>query len=285
MTKKAVVAFSGGQDSTTCLFFALDQGYDVLAVTIFYGQRHAIELDAARMVIDYARHCYPGSRIDHEVIDLPVGILQGTSPLVSDAPLEQYADPASLPGGLEKTFVPMRNQLFLTLAANRAFVHNAPVLITGICEEDFGGYPDCREVFLTAFGEVCDQGTFTAEAGFPGGLTLLAPLMHLTKAQTVGLAWNLPGCYYAMALTHTAYDGAYPPLGKDHATLLRQKGFAEAGLADPLIVRAWMDGLMSDAQLPGDASYDLDNLRALREIGEHLPQRRLRKTAAYLALD
>lgn len=248
---KVVVAFSGGQDSTTCLFWALDQGFDILALTIFYGQRHAIEIKAAEAVLEYARSVYRDRVIDHEVIDLPVGILQGTSPLVSQAPLEQYKDHHSLPGGLEKTFVPMRNQLFLTLAANRAFVHQAAGLITGVCEEDFGGYPDCRGVFLEAIGNACDLGTFTAEAGFPQGLPILAPLLSLTKAETVMMSFGLPGAYAALALSHTAYDGQYPPLGKDHATLLREKGFAAAGLPDPLVVRAWADGLMELPALPG----------------------------------
>jgi 7-cyano-7-deazaguanine synthase len=284
MTKRklrdlAVVAFSGGQDSTTCLFWALHRGFDVHALTIFYGQRHSIELHAAAMVIEYAKHCYPDCRITHEIVNLPEGILQGTSPLVSGAELEQYKDHHSLPGGLEKTFVPMRNQLFMTIAANRAFVmypreieEPCPVLITGVCEEDFGGYPDCRGVFLQALGEACDLGTFTAEAGFPNGLQIVAPLLKLSKAQTVDLAHQTPGCYSALALTHTAYDGAYPPRGHDHANLLRQKGFAEAALPDPLIVRAWADGLLTDGELPDQPGYE--DKAALKRLAEILPRRR-----------
>lgn len=277
----AVVAFSGGQDSTTCLFWALAQGFDIYALTINYGQRHAIELHAARMVIDYAQSCFPRRKIEHEVLDLPSGVLLGTSPLVSGAELEQYTDYHSLPGGLEKTFVPMRNQLFLTIAANRAFIKtpkgvsdNAPLpaLITGVCEEDYGGYPDCRGVFLHAIASACDLGTFTAEAGFPEGLQLLAPLLRLSKAQTVDLAHSVPGCFEALALTHTAYDGAYPPRGHDHATLLRQKGFAEAGYPDPLVVRAWADGLLKDGELPTDPAYS--DKAALRRLAELLPKRR-----------
>ena len=114
MSEKAVVVFSGGQDSTTCLYWAIRMGYDIRAVTFDYGQRHRAEIDAAYQIARYAG-------VPHEIIELP-DVLDGTSPLVSDAQLEQYESHDSLPGGLEKTFVPMRNQLFLTIAANRAFV-------------------------------------------------------------------------------------------------------------------------------------------------------------------
>src|SRR4051812_13536573 len=102
--KRAVVVFSGGQDSTTCLYWALYQGYDVIALTINYGQRHAIEVDAAKRIAKMAG-------VPHEVIEVGQ-VLKGSSPLVSEEVLEQYSNHQSLPGGLEKTFVPMRNQFF-----------------------------------------------------------------------------------------------------------------------------------------------------------------------------
>lgn len=244
---KALVVLSGGQDSTTCLYWALAQGYDVHAVTFAYGQRHEIEIEAAVRIARMA------GVTSHEIIDLGSTVLKGTSPLVSDAELEQYADEFSLPGGLEKTFVPMRNQLFLTVAANRAFVLGCRNLVTGVCQEDSGGYPDCTEDFILALETACDLGTFTDEAGFPGGLLIHTPLMHLTKAASVHMAAAMPGCMEALAYSHTSYDGAYPPTGHDHATLLRAKGFLEAGLPDPLIVRACDEGLM---ELPASANYD-----------------------------
>lgn len=261
MKKKALLVLSGGQDSTTCLFWALREGYDLHAVTFDYNQRHRIELDAARTVAKL------GGVRSHEVIELGP-ILKGTSPLVSNAELEQYSNHHSLPGGLEKTFVPMRNQLFLTIAANRAFVLGIDTIITGVCQEDFGGYPDCRRVFIDALVEAIDQGTFTSDAGFPEGCRILTPLMDLTKAQSVRLAWELElegfDAYSALAFTHTAYDGQYPPTGHDHATLLRAKGFEEADIPDPLILRAWRDHLLP--KLPdtqnyyGDLSQFLDRI-------------------------
>jgi len=234
-----LVVFSGGQDSTLCLFWALEHyAGTVHAVTFNYGQRHSAELVAAGRIVELAKAWYPEKFGTHEVVNLGP-ILKGTSPLVSGADLEQYADHASLPGGLEKTFVPMRNQLFLTLAANRAFCLGIDTVVTGVCQEDFGGYPDCRRSFIDRLASATSEGTFTEEAGFIGGFAIETPLMDLTKAESVNYARTAyRHAYTAWAYSHTAYDGRYPPLGHDHANLLRAKGFEEAGVPDPLVVRA-----------------------------------------------
>lgn len=254
----AVVVLSGGQDSTTCLFWAKLHGFDIHAFTVDYSQRHSVEIECAKKVAKRA------GVLTHEV--LPVGpILQGTSPLVSHANLEEYKDCMSLPGGLEKTFVPMRNQFFLTLAANRAATKGAVAIITGVCEEDYGGYPDCRSSFIDALQLACNRGTFTGEDGAPDPLTILTPLMKLSKAESVHLALRLPGCYSALAWTHTGYAGEYPPVTKDHATLLREKGFLEAGVPDPLILRAFHDGL---GRLPSTPNYSVQAVGKALEILE-----------------
>jgi 7-cyano-7-deazaguanine synthase len=248
MTQKAMVVLSGGQDSTTCLYWALDRGYDVHTITFDYGQRHQRELEAAATIAGMAG-------VDPYKSEFAVigRILKGVSPLVNeDSKLEQYADMHSLPGGLEKTFVPMRNQLFLTLAANRAYSIGANILVTGVCQEDFGGYPDCRRVFIEALERACNIGTFTGDEDTLPPLHIVTPLMNLTKAQSVRMALELPGCYRALAYSHTSYDGQYPPIGKDHATLLRAKGFAEAMVPDPLVLRAHSEGKMD---LPDSANY------------------------------
>lgn len=247
---KAIVVLSGGQDSTTCLFWALDAGAKVHAVTFDYGQRHNREIHAAEVVYAMAQAHYGLQRVlDHEIIRMGP-ILKGTSPLVSDSKLEQYESHAVLPGGLEKTFVPMRNQLFLTIAANRAYIHECEAVITGVCEEDYGGYPDCRHAFIHALNHACNLGAFTGKDGAPRSLAIMTPLMSLTKKATVELALKLPGCYQALAFTHTSYDGAYPPIGHDHATLLRAKGFEQAGVPDPLVLRAVAEGLMACPEAP-----------------------------------
>lgn len=241
--RKAVVVFSGGQDSTTCLYDTVNKGFEVHAITFDYGQRHRIEIEAARTIAKLA------GVARHEIVDVS-GVLKGTSPLVSDNELEQYSGHDALPGGLEKTFVPMRNQLFLTIAANRAYVIGADMLVTGVSSEDYGGYPDCRPDFIDSFVETSNLGTFTGEDGTPDGLVVTTPLMHTTKKETVQLALALPGCYGALAYSHTAYDGQYPPIGNDHATLLRAKGFEEAGVPDPIFLRAMMEGALPEDYWP-----------------------------------
>lgn len=263
--RDCLVVLSGGQDSTTCLFWALEYFRSVTCITFDYGQRHSIELESARNVYGFAGSTEHGDKLKgHEVVTVGP-ILKGTSPLVNqNEELEQYADPESLPGGLEKTFVPMRNQMFLTLAANRAYVMGIDTLVTGVCQEDSGGYPDCTEPFIKALEYASSLGTFTEEAGYRAGLRIETPLMHLTKADSVHAAYRMgPTAVTALGLSHTAYDGKYPPTGKDHANLLREKGFAEAGRPDPLVLRAAAEGLMP---MPEGAHYQGDEVEQVTEF-------------------
>ena len=262
-SSKVVVVFSGGQDSTTCLYWALQQSFqEVHAITFDYGQLHAAEIEAAQKIVSQLGRDVKS----FEIIKIGDEALAGTSPLTNKAEaLEQYDGTDALPGGLEKTFVPMRNQLFLTIAANRAYCLGATNLVTGVCQEDSGGYPDCRRIFIDAMEVTCSAAAFNGVDGAPRHLTIHTPLMYLTKAQSVDLARRLDGCYKALAHSHTAYDGAYPPTGHDHATLLRQKGFIEANVPDPLVLRAWVSGLMN---IPNTPNYDLPRLQvAAAEIG------------------
>ena len=246
---KTLVVLSGGQDSTTCLYWALNHKHQVETVTFDYGQLHWSEIEAAEKIAKHAG-------VPNEVVCLGGDMLAGTSPLTNRAvKLEQYDDKNALPGGLEKTFVPYRNQLFLTIAANRAHVKGISSMITGVCQEDFGGYPDCRRVFIDALEQACSLGSHTGREGCPGPLKIHTPLMDLTKAQSIDLALRLPGCYEALKWTQTSYDGAYPPTGKDHATQLRAKGFEEACVPDPLVLRAFSEGLMD---LPDAVNYAPD---------------------------
>ncbi len=248
---KALVVLSGGQDSTTCLFWAIQQfGIEnVHAVTFNYGQRHAIELEAARKVAEMA---HISDR--HEIVDVP-GILRSSSPLLSSNELERYKDAkqmAEVVGDrVEKTFVPLRNSFFLVVAANYALAAGCDVLVTGICQEDNANYPDCTESFRFALEHAINvslDNNYHTEI-----LRIEAPLMDLTKAETVLLAESLPGCWKALAYSHTSYDGKYPPTDMNHANVLRAKGFEEANRPDPLVVRAYREGLM---ELPGTANYD-----------------------------
>lgn len=251
---KALVILSGGQDSTTCLFWACEVYEEVYAVTYNYGQRHARELEAAATVFEMAQNRWPDVVKEHVVIEVGP-ILQGASPLVSNNELEQYVDMHSLPGGLEKTFVPGRNLLFLTLAANHAYARGILNLVTGVCQEDFGGYPDCRQIFIDAAATAIRLGFGANIDDLFSYMRIVTPLMDLSKAETVRLAYEDldPVAWEALAYTHTSYDGAYPPTGNDHATLLRAKGFCEADLPDPLVLRAVDEGLMD---LPVTSNYD-----------------------------
>ena len=243
---KALVVLSGGQDSTTCLAWARNRFDEVHALTINYGQRHAIEIARAKMI------GILGQLDSHEVLTLPAGILQGTSPLTDpNQPVPQYSSQDEVSDGVAKTFVPLRNQFFLTLAANRAFVLGCTHLVTGVCQTDYSGYPDCRQEFVDSLAETINKGTFTGEDWLLGELTIHTPLMNLTKAESVDLA-IAEGAYGMLAYSHTAYDGSYPPAGTDAASLLRAKGFEEADIPDPLILRAWINGL---TDLPETKNY------------------------------
>lgn len=228
-----VTLLSGGQDSTTCLYWALERYNRVHCLSVHYGQKHDVEVEAARKIVELAREAYPDAEITHE--ECPVGkVLKGTSPLVNDEEeLGKYDTVELLPGGVEPTFVPGRNLLFLVLAANRAATIGAKAIITGVCQEDFGGYFDCRRIFIDAMEVALSQGMDGEDESY----VIHTPLMDLSKAESVQLAVSLRGCMDALAYSHTCYDGQIPPCGKCHACHLRARGFEDAGVADPLVER------------------------------------------------
>ncbi len=221
----AIVLLSGGQDSTTCLAWAEKQ-FNCTALTINYGQRHATELQAAKEI---ARHF----EVEQVVIDLPVLSAIGGSALVGDdvalAADGGYGD-AAAPGGLPTSFVPGRNLLFLGIAGALAVKRGAKHIVTGVCQTDYSGYPDCREEFVR-------QMARTLDAAMPsecGPFSIHTPLMHMTKAETVLMARDLPGAWRALALSVTCYNGVIVNgCGECPACVLRAKGFADANLPDP----------------------------------------------------
>jgi 7-cyano-7-deazaguanine synthase len=219
--EKAIVVLSGGQDSTTCLHWALNRYAEVRAITFDYGQKHRIEIEQAEKIADL-------NKVEWELIKIPS--LAGTSPLTNpDVELGKYEQIDDLPDGIEPTFIPARNLIFLSIAANRAAAWGAIAMITGVCQEDFGGYPDCRRVFI-------DHLEYTIASALEGScerISILTPLMDLTKAESVLLA-DREGAWESLALSQTCYEGMRPPCGHCHACHLRQRGFKEAGMADPL---------------------------------------------------
>lgn len=243
---RALVILSGGQDSTTCLYWAINKyGRDnVETVTFDYGQKHKIELDAARKVCELA-----GLKFD--LVEFP-NILRGSSPLTnSDEKLEKYDLIEDFEEGIQPTFVPGRNILFFTIAANIALAKKCNKLITGVGQADFGGYYDCRNDFVEAMQVALNEGLFGhtgkdnwLEGKVKQNVEIETPLMFLDKKEIVELAKNLgQESLEALAWSHTCYDGVYPPCGKCHSCHLRERGFADAGLQDPLLERATKESL------------------------------------------
>lgn len=230
-------------------------------MTFDYGQRHAIELQAAVQVAELA-----GITERHEIVKVGE-ILAGTSPLTNKTEaLETYKDYASMDAiigdRIEKTFVPMRNALFLTLAANRAVVAGATFLVTGVCEADNANYPDCRKSFINAQEWTINEALgLNEKMPSPDAIRIQTPLIAMTKAESIHLLAKL-GKLWWLAFSHTAYDGTYPPVSKDHASVLRAEGFVQADLPDPLVMRAHMEGLMP---LPDTNNYRMNNDRSLLE--------------------
>ena len=219
-TEKALVVLSGGQDSTTCLYWAVDRfGRDnVSSITFDYGQKHRIELDCARDVAAAAG--VPNVRLPIDTFSALGGdALTDASVAVSN----ETDDETELP----VTFVAGRNLIFLTFAAAYAYRHDARHLVTGVAQTDYSGYPDCREETIEALQKAISLG-------MDREFTIHTPLMHRSKKGTVELAAQL-GALEAMALTHTCYKGLRPPCGVCQACRLRAKGFAEAGVPDPLL--------------------------------------------------
>jgi len=237
---KALVVLSGGQDSSTCLFWAKKYFDEVRAITFNYGQRHKAEIGAALKIAQLAH-------IEHEIVDVP-NILASRSPLTDPTiELETYKDYDSMDKiigqRVELTFVPMRNTFFLTVAANRALYYDIYNLVTGVCQMDNANYPDCRQKYLDKLELAFNESLgLEPTANLSNIFKIHAPLMNLSKAETAKLAYSLPGCWDALAYSHTCYAGKTPPCIMTepeacHACTLRQRGFDEAGLKDPLIER------------------------------------------------
>ena len=223
MTKansKALVVLSGGQDSTTCLYWAIDRfgRANVSSITFDYGQKHRIELECARNVA-------ADTGVPNVCLPIDTFAALGGDAL-TDAAIA-VSDAADAETELPVTFVPGRNLIFMTFAAAYAYRHDARHLVTGVAQTDYSGYPDCRETTMAALQEAISLG-------MDREFTIHTPLMHRSKKETVELAVQL-GALDAMALTHTCYNGRRPPCGECQACRLRARGFAEAGVRDPLL--------------------------------------------------
>ena len=216
MPKPAVCLLSGGLDSTTCLAWARREGFDCYALSFDYGQRHRLELEAAARAaktLGAARHITA-------LIDLRVF---GGSALTADIDVPKH----SLAPGIPITYVPARNTIFLSFALAWAETLEASDIVLGVNAVDYSGYPDCRPEFIEAFERMAILGTKRTH------LKIHTPLIELSKAGIIGLARDLG---VDLSLTHSCYDPAPDgrACGACDSCLLRRKGFADAGLTDPL---------------------------------------------------
>jgi 7-cyano-7-deazaguanine synthase len=226
---RAVVLLSGGLDSYTAAAIAKAEGFELHALTIAYGQRHARELESARAVaraLACAGH-----------LEMPIDLRAiGGSSLTSDegVPRDRDLSAADVLTSIPSTYVPARNTIFLSLALAWAEVLEASDIVIGVNALDYSGYPDCRPEFIRAFESLA---TLATRAGVEGDrLRVHTPLINLTKAEIIrrGLALGLD-----YGLTHSCYDPAPDgaPCRRCDSCVLRAKGFTEAGVPDPLLLR------------------------------------------------
>jgi 7-cyano-7-deazaguanine synthase len=220
LSKTAVVLLSGGLDSMVCAALAREAGYSVHALTIDYGQRHRIELGAARRIAaDHADQ--------HVVLPLDLRAFGGSA-LTSD--IEVPKD--GVQPGIPVTYVPARNTIFLSLALGFAEASNSRDIFIGVNALDYSGYPDCRPQFVAEFERLANLGT---KAGVEGErITIHTPLQHMTKAEIAQEAARLG---LDVSLSHSCYDPTADgrACGECDACRLRAKGFADAGLPDPTV--------------------------------------------------
>lgn len=221
----AVVLVSGGLDSATVLAMARAAGYQTFALSIDYGQRHRFELDAARRV------CAALGVARQVVLNLDLRAFGGSA-LTADLEVPKDRSTDQMEAGIPITYVPARNTIFLSLALGWAESLGAFDIFIGVNAVDYSGYPDCRPAFIDAFRDLAQVATQAGVEG-RGEWKLHTPLLHLTKAQIIQQGTALGVDY---ALTHSCYDPDERGLacGRCDSCRLRRRGFADAGLVDPL---------------------------------------------------
>ena len=194
------------------------------ALIIDYGQRHQIEIEAAKKISTLAK-------VPYTILSTKLLSKIGDSALLGDGNISAKHRNGNLPA----SFVPGRNILFLTIAAMIAYKKGIQNIIIGVSQEDSSGYPDCRKETIRAMQEALFEG-------MAWDFEIHAPFMFFTKKEEVILGNSFPGCMEALAFSHTCYEGQFPPCGECPACVLRAKGFKEAGISDPLIERAKNEG-------------------------------------------
>jgi 7-cyano-7-deazaguanine synthase len=218
---KSVVLLSGGLDSATCLAIARADGTEPYALTVEYGQRHAVELDAARRV---ARAV---GAVEHRFVSVGLDRLGGSALTDDiDVPKDSADD-----GGIPVTYVPARNTVMLAVALGYAEVVGAEAIYVGVNAVDYSGYPDCRPEFVAAFQDLARVATKAGVSGQP--MEIRAPLIHLTKPEIISRGLELGVDY---GLTHSCYDPVDGrACGHCDSCIIRSRAFAALGLTDPAL--------------------------------------------------
>jgi len=220
MSNKAVILYSGGLDSTTCMAIARSEGFSTYAISFAYGQRHSIEMELAK------QNARKIGAVDHLVVEFDYRKVGGSA-LTSDIAVPKGGVGRDIP----VTYVPARNTVFLSFALGWAESLGARDIFIGVNALDYSGYPDCRPEYIAAFEKMANLAT---KAGVEGdGFRIHTPLISLTKAEIIRKGLTLGVDY---ALTHSCYDPDPTGLscGLCDSCRLRLKGFAEAGLNDPV---------------------------------------------------
>ena len=224
MSEPAIVLLSGGLDSATVLAIATNEGFDCYALSFRYGQRHAVELNAAERIASVF------NVRDHVVADIDLRTFGGSA-LTADLAVPKHENVDDLDDGIPVTYVPARNTIFLSFALAWAEVLNSSNVFIGVNALDYSGYPDCRPEYIAAYEQMANLAT---KAGVEGAtrLKIHTPLIAMTKAETIALGHEF-GVDYGM--TVSCYDPSErgEACGKCDSCLLRRRGFQDAGVPDP----------------------------------------------------
>jgi 7-cyano-7-deazaguanine synthase len=216
--KKAVILFSGGLDSTTCLAIAKNQGFDCHTLSFQYGQKHSIELNAAKKIAEIYQ-------AKHTIIDVPIGQVGGSALTDANIEVPDYQSPNDIP----ITYVPARNTIFLSFALGFAETLQAKDIFIGVSAVDYSGYPDCRPEYIKAFQTLANLAT---KIGIEeNNIQIHTPLIHLSKAETIQLGLKL-GVNYANTVSCYRANSEGHACGTCDSCVLRKKGFVDARIRD-----------------------------------------------------
>ena len=225
MNHKAVVLLSGGLDSATVAASAIRDGFEVYALSFAYGQRHSVELEAAQRVVSAL------GVSEHRIVPIDLRAFGGSA-LTDEIDVPSDRTDKSMTESIPVTYVPARNTIFLSFALAWSEILESTDIFIGVSAVDYSGYPDCRPEYISAFQ---DMARLATKAGVEGnGVTIHAPLMDLTKAQTVELGTSL-GLDYGLTVSCYEADGQGRACGHCDSCLLRSRGFREAQMVDPTV--------------------------------------------------